>query len=171
MQSEPHISRLGLWKGISLIFSAVTSPFSHSFLLSSHGLPLPYTLMILCTYILSITRSRTPVGQGWIMLFSAIHAILSWDNLQSLLSVSLLLHALIFYPHDRQMISYKQIWSLYLLLTDVCIFREVLLGCIHIQMARGTQESQILSLSSHSCHSLLFVSALVRLSFESLEHI
>lgn len=77
------------------------------------------------------------------MLFSATHAILQWDNLQLLLSVSLWLCSLIFYPHDWQMISYQQVWSLYLLLTDVCVSREVSLGCILIQMAHRTQESRI----------------------------
>lgn len=55
--------------------------------------------------------------------------------------MSLWLCSLIFYPHDWQMISYQQVWSLYLLLTDVCVSREVSLGCILIQMAHRTQES------------------------------
>lgn len=87
------------------------------------------------------------------MLFCAIHAILQWGNLQSLLSISLLLGSLISYPCDRQMISYKHIWSLDPLLTDVRISREVSPGCLQIQMACEIQVHLTLSLSCYVCHS------------------
>lgn len=72
------------------------------------------------------------------------------------------------------MMSSKQIWpSLYPLLNDVCISREVSLGCIYIQVAHKTQESLILFpfLATSVTPCSLSLSAPVTLSSENLEHI
>lgn len=172
MQSEPPISWFGLWEGISLNFSANCDLSLFSFFLAQFSQPatplhfsdsvyvhpLPHKIMnpsgMRMDYAVLCHPCHLVVGQPPITAPNVTLASLS--NLLSIRQANDFLQTnLVVTPS----------------LTDACIFGEVSLGFVHIQMARETQESLILSLSGHFCPCLLFVSALVTLSFENLGHI